>query len=543
MENSIFYFADQFGVQSPFGNWISEQQTIDVIIDKMEYLTEKNQDSLVIYFTVKVALNDTDPVITLHTNEPNSDINLTKGKGTTPLKKGDNPLSIKLFKKSYDTHYKRMGDQLRFYFTVKSKEANFKGPEFTLQCLQMIIESVQTEKSLKTITFQYKSVGLNGKSVSLQMYQQINNTDEIIDKLQKEIKIEGDITSGKISVLESVVINRKNKYNSTNYVLYSTVENIEIKSDVIDLSKDFESKLTDVSESCGIEYRNQIYCVRYGSTQGPRFRGKLKLADYEGWASLLAEKRITESSKRILIAMSENEGNLDGIQGYDDQIVTVGAMQKVIDPEGRGEFATQMFEFSESQPELFEKLFSNCGWTVDTKSGSAKAYYKKITGSELKKLIQKGFTTKNREKAVQCIPIEPLINACKNAEFQAKQVEDFIVRLEEYLNKTPRNYDKQIKSFIKTELGKATVLDQSVNRPNHVVPYFGVALDKFFKANPKIPKSPSEWGNMHNTYESKFLEIYGPLRGEKIVVDGETKGGMTDGKTRYETLKTKLPIQ
>ena len=310
---------------------------------------------------------------------------------------------------------------------------------------------------------------------------------------------------------------------------------------------DFENEFSEIpdgiSDSCGIEYRDQIYCTRYLPRYGPRYRGSIKLADYSGWTDLISSGTISESDKKVLIAMSANEGNLDGVQGYDDQIITVGAMQKVIDPTGAGEFATQMYEFKEANPEIFKILFENCGWTVKKKSGTHYAYYNNVTGSALKKLITTGFTAKTYTKKVQCKPIEPFINACKSVVFQGKQVEDFIRRLNKYMNLKPHGYSSKISAYIHTDLGRATVLDHSVNRPAHVTRYFAKSLDNLKTKYPTIPTDPSKWGSKHNNYEKKLLDIYGPLRDGKLTYGGKTMGGMTDGVDRYNNLKTKLPIK
>lgn len=547
MNNSIFDLENIFNYQSPFGNWLSEPPIVKFQILNFEYIEEndaqgKTKDLIKINFTIETNFDDPKALIVLHTNEIGSnDINLKKEVNTTPIKKGINEFSIKFIKTAYDTHFLRTNGNLDFYFTLLSNEITYKGTLFKVKAIKMLINSITTIKSLKVIEFEYKSVGLLNQKVIIQFYQKIGGKDEVITGLSKEILIDKSIKNEKISILESVIANRLIKNKSSIYVLYSSVDGIEFKTEDLDLSKDF---VKGTSESCGIEYRDQIYCIQFGKKFGPRFRGELTLKNYPAWSSLIADGRVTERDKVILIAMSENEGNLDAVQGYDDQIITVGAMQKVIDPTGSGEFAQQMYEFSQSNPSLFKSLFSDCGWEAEYKSGQYKAYYKNVTGSDLKLLITKGFISSKKSKTVVCIPVEPLINACKNAEFQAKQLEDFINRLEVYLNKKPVGYDEKIIEFVKTNLGRATVLDHSVNRPGHVIEYFAQALKLFFKKYPSIPKKPELWAKNHNSYEQKFLDIYGPLRETKTTSSvGNPLNGMTNGKSRYESLKTKLPIQ
>jgi len=546
MSESIFELGAVFNYQSPFGNWLKAIPSVKFFVTKIEYIEEENlkekKEYIKIDFSVETNFNDSHAQIVLHTNETvSNDLNLKKEANSTPVSNGTNEFSIRFFKSAYDNHYLRTNGNLLFYFTLTSNEITYSGTQFEVKAIMMSINSITTKNSLKIIEFTYKSVGLLNQSIVLQVYQKINGKDEIIVGLSKEIKIDKSDKSDKISILESVVTNRLVKNKSSIYILYSKIVDIELKTGDLDLSKDF---VKGVDESCGLEYRNQIYCIQFGKKFGPRFRGELELEKYAAWSSLIAEGRVSESDKIVLIAMSENEGNLDAVQGYDDQIITVGAMQKVIDPTGSGEFAQQIYEFSQSNPILYKSLFSNCGWEVEFKSGQYKAYYNKVTGSELKALITKGFVASKKSKSVVCIPVEPLINACKNGEFQAKQLEDFIIRLDTFLNKKPIGYDEKIIDFVKSNLGRATVLDHSVNRPGHVVEYFAQALKLFFKKYPSIPKKPELWEKNHNSYEQKFLDIYGPLRETKTTSSaGKPLNGMTNGKERYEALKRKLPIQ
>src|SRR5690606_11548760 len=164
--------------------------------------------------------------------------------------------------------------------------------------------------------------------------------------------------------------------------------------------------------------------------------GTLALDSYQNWDILLSGKRITAEEKSIITGMSDNEGELDSVQSYDSEIVTVGAMQKTININGCGEFPAQMAAFKVEYPDRFTDLFENCGWEVFKESKQWKAYYLGSTGRELKSQIRKGFDITNFRKKVHSIPLEPLINAAKDPYFQARQIEDFILRLRKALNET-----------------------------------------------------------------------------------------------------------
>jgi hypothetical protein len=246
---------------------------------------------------------------------------------------------------------------------------------------------------------------------------------------------------------------------------------------------------------------------------------------------LIARNIITATQKEILVGMSENEGKLDSVQSYDSEIVTVGAIQKTINPEGYGEFPVQMAEFKEKHPDRFRSLFENCGWTVKRENSKWRAYYNNTTGAALKRLIRQGFTIEKFRSNVVCRPLEPLINAANDALFQEKQILDFINRLEhEVLVIVPKDSSHKLREYVKSKLGMAVVLDHHVNRPAYVMNDFGDALNRFFRRHASVSKNPGEWGSNHAVYEKEIIEDY-----------GKTRRG-TDMVSRYSNLKRKLGV-
>jgi hypothetical protein len=334
----------------------------------------------------------------------------------------------------------------------------------------------------------------------------------------------------------------------------STNKTTDTKSIIVKVDNSGNASVTDdkVEDEntnlvgCGIEYRDKIKCYKYGSKFGPIYIGSLKMSDYSKWDDLVTSGKITNDEKDIIIAMSENEGNLDAINGYDNQIVSIGAMQKTVNPQGYGELPIQIWEFGLEFPEKYKSLLLNCGWRVEEETEDEnkkeitpiyKIYYNDISDNALYKKIRNGFNKENQGKLTQSIPIEPLIKLTKDDDFQGKQIEDFIERLHKSIQKKPSGYSNRISEFLMSNLGKATVLDHDINRPAHVSKYFGEALNQFYKLNKDVPKKISEWGENHNEYENKILEIYGPLRGKKL---GKVKTPMTDASNRYSRLKTRL---
>ena len=295
----------------------------------------------------------------------------------------------------------------------------------------------------------------------------------------------------------------------------------------------FVGNLLNQCSDCGKKHLKQIRCTRYkgkyGTYYGPIYKGLNPLNTYSRWNELISSGAISLDEKKILIAMSANEGNLDSVQSYDSEIFTAGAMQKTINSIGQGELPIQMNKFKERHPDLFQKYFKCCGWDVHKVSNKYTAYYKSKTGKELKAIIRKGFTSSTYGEKVKNSATAAFIEAISSNEYQDIQLEDFTDRLNNIALKiNPRNYTYIISDYVKSNLGKATVLDHHINRPAQVAKYFGRALNVFFASHPTVSKKPSDWGNNHTAYEKIIIDYYGVHRSG------------TDMINRYNKMKAKL---
>ncbi|UWX59793.1 hypothetical protein N0B40_15400 [Chryseobacterium oranimense] len=353
------------------------------------------------------------------------------------------------------------------------------------------------------------------------------------------------------------LIDKINKRDDKNAFLYFKAEVTGTEDEVKfpDETHEFLNKDNERFEirycNCGNNY--DITCTRYSKRYGPAYWGSKKLENYADWDTLIADNKITTEEKAILVGMSENEGKLDSVQSYDwdlsgeQMILTAGAMQKTVDHTGTGEFTTQVEEFKAQYPEKYDELFVSCGWTVD----SGILYYKDPSDSKAEKITGNTLSNKIREnckeslfgKTVECKPLQPIVNAVIDKTFQEKQVLDFIKRLKEVvLPLTPTGYSYKLSDYLKSKLGKATVLDHHINRPGFVKDDFGAALGRFFakkdadtaKQNKtkkegekieKLSRNPGDWGDMHGKYEQEILDDYGDAR----------RG--TDMDKRYEKMK------
>lgn len=286
--------------------------------------------------------------------------------------------------------------------------------------------------------------------------------------------------------------------------------------------------------ACGADLGEIYSTVSYGRENpqyGPSYSGRVGLKDYKGWRELVKRGEVSGDERDILVAMSENEGNLDALQSYDSEILSVGAMQKTINSRGAGELPQQVYEFRSEYPNAYESLFLKCGWEAREERGGHYLYYEGVTGAELKKILREGFNAEARRlgRKLSSKPLAVFSNAIVSDEFMEKQVTDFVRRLRLAVSLYPSGYpDFRISDYLMTKIGMAAVLDQHVNRPGYVRVDFGSALKKFFSQYPHVSEKPTEWGADHERHERNLLDVYASIR------------RMTNSQKRFNDLKAKL---
>ncbi|WP_019450572.1 hypothetical protein [Cupriavidus sp. BIS7] len=295
--------------------------------------------------------------------------------------------------------------------------------------------------------------------------------------------------------------------------------------------------------ACGCCFVSKFSVTRAGSQYGPVYWGDRPLERSKLLEELTLRKEISDSERRILVAMSPNEGNLDSVQSYDSEIVTAGAMQKTINPTGGGELPTQVAAFRSNDEEAYIQLFEKCGWSVEGRGSQAKMFYthpvitngNKITGSELKSIIRQGCSPETYRQKIGSVPLAVIVSAITDKRYERLQLMDFLTRLRnDILPQTPRGYDYTIGSYFQSDLGRATALDHHINRPGYVRNDIGAALKRFFNSYPTAPANPAEWGERRQSYEATIIEDYGNNRRMAVV------NGQPVAPGRYRAMKSRL---
>ena len=254
---------------------------------------------------------------------------------------------------------------------------------------------------------------------------------------------------------------------------------------------------------------------------GPQHSGSIRLGDCPALATMRTNGTLSETEERILRAMSQNEGHVDTVQAIDKAIISAGAMQKTIrGAESRGELATQIAAFRDAHPAEYQRYFANCGWTVTDSGSTASLGYEnatftngvRIIGDELYTALRRVCSIHTFGQPVECPPVASMAHAVSSPLYQELQVKDFVDRLNHAIGKTPSGYAYQIKDYIRSPLGRATVLDQDVNAPGATANSMKASLDRFFQHNPHVSRNPAEWGTDGTAYEASILQDYGPSR-------------------------------
>ncbi|MBM6577393.1 hypothetical protein KCP91_13495 [Microvirga sp. SRT01] len=264
---------------------------------------------------------------------------------------------------------------------------------------------------------------------------------------------------------------------------------------------------------------------RYGKIGGPAFPNRaagdpaFRVGESAAWETLQAAGKVTAPERHVISHMSASEGRLDSVQAYDNQIVSVGAMQKTVNPQGTGEFPRQVWDFKEANPDKYRTLFADRGWTVErvAKGHSDASFALRLTvDGKTPTAPETAAYIKDRSAPDHWgTALDPLQKAGRDPDFQAQQIKDFQTRLTAAVGTVPAGaaYTRPAGDYVTSEQGAAMILNHHVNRPAHVDNAFGAALDTFYAANPKASRDPATWtAEQRTTYEADILANYSTER-------------------------------
>ncbi len=175
----------------------------------------------------------------------------------------------------------------------------------------------------------------------------------------------------------------------------------------------------------------------------------------------LQEVNLTDSEMNVIFATSENEGNLDAVNTWDNQFISFGMFQWTAGGAGKpGELPALLKIIKDSYPDNFQHYWGQFGLdVVDVGHRTGWFSYRR------KKLISAGDKAMLREH----IWAYRFARAGADIEVQAAQIRHAVNRINQfyYFNSSRLN-GYALADLITSEYGVALLLDNHVNRPGYV---------------------------------------------------------------------------
>ncbi len=175
----------------------------------------------------------------------------------------------------------------------------------------------------------------------------------------------------------------------------------------------------------------------------------------------LLELNLTDSEMNVIFATSENEGNLDAVNTWDNQFISFGMFQWTAgDPGKSGELPALLKVIKDSYPDDFQHYWGQFGLDVvevDNKTGWFSYRGKKLISAADKNMLR------------DHIWAYRFARAGADIEVQATQILHAVNRINQfYFVKSSMLGGYALVDLITSEYGVALLLDNHVNRPGYV---------------------------------------------------------------------------
>lgn len=175
----------------------------------------------------------------------------------------------------------------------------------------------------------------------------------------------------------------------------------------------------------------------------------------------LLEVNMTDSEMNVIFATSENEGNLDAVNTWDNQFLSFGMFQWTAGGSGKpGELPALLKTVKDRYPDDFQHYWGQFG--LDIVDVGRKTGWFSYRGKKL-------FTAADKTMLREPIWAYRFIRAGADIEVQATQILHAIIRLNQfYFVKSSKLDGYTLGDLITSEYGVALLLDNHVNRPGYV---------------------------------------------------------------------------
>lgn len=240
---------------------------------------------------------------------------------------------------------------------------------------------------------------------------------------------------------------------------------------------------------------NQVRFTRF--KQGVYFYGLRKAIDFiHANRSSLNELGLTDSAINVMVAVSENEGNLDAVNTWDNSFMTFGMFQWTAgarsDP---GELPALLQKIRTADEPAFQKYFGGHGLDI-IETSEINGFFT-LDGQRLATSSQKErlrtyewafyFWLAGQDPLIQSIEIQHALSRI-NTFYRAGgyRVRGFFIA-----------------DLVTSEYGMGLLLDNHVNRPGYIKPCLEKAMDQTGL------KSPQNWGT---AAERRLINAYLKIR-------------------------------
>lgn len=174
---------------------------------------------------------------------------------------------------------------------------------------------------------------------------------------------------------------------------------------------------------------------------------------------------VSDAAISTMIAVSENEGNLDAINTYDNAYISFGAFQWTLGPaNGSGELAALLKKIKQFQPQAFQEYFGQYGIDVDHASTNSTYGFLSFRGNKVVTPADKDlfraphrafrFWLAGQDDRVKAVEVEHALSRLNNFYWQPRQGINGLM----------------LAQIITSQYGVALILDNHVNRPAYVKP-------------------------------------------------------------------------
>ncbi|MGD8293994.1 MAG: LysM domain-containing protein [Desulfobacterales bacterium] len=185
----------------------------------------------------------------------------------------------------------------------------------------------------------------------------------------------------------------------------------------------------------------------------------------------LLEVNLTDSEMNVIFATSENEGNLDAVNTWDNQFISFGMLQWTAGSSGKpGELPALLQIVKSLYPDDFQHYWGQFGLdVVDTnhKTGWFSYRGKKLTSGADKAMLR------------EHIWAYRFARAGADIEIQAAQILHAINRINQfYFVRSSKLHGYALSDLITSEYGVALMLDNHVNRPGYLRGCVAAALER-----------------------------------------------------------------